>query len=249
MIAMQLGFWGVWGRLRAVLEPAAAADDNPFAMFAGWDSDRLLWLAVLIPVAIVVLTVGRRRFRSQLGAATLRPRGRDRLGASGFGGSIRWDDEWKAQVARLEDRAPTPVAEAQAGPVRIVGTLVGASGNLGGPAGRECVWRNRAGAGPAAAVAADLLIVADETGRCGVEGVEQARVIAPTDTVATHYDSTSVCIGDEVEVIGRFTRDVVGEHDDATQLVYGTVGERGPVSLRVISRPDAPSEPSPDDDS
>src|SRR4029078_6815743 len=92
--------------------------------------------------------------------------------------------------------------------------------------GRECVWRNRAGAGPQTAVAAELLFVADASGRCGVEELEAGRGIAPGDKVGMHYESTSLHVGDRVEVIGRFEREVIGEHEDPTRLVYGTI-ERG----------------------
>ncbi len=213
------------------LAPAAATDDNPFSMFSGWDSGQLVWLAVLVPIAVVVFFLGSRRSRRQLGA--LSPRGRDRF----VPGGGRRDAAWRATVDRLEAKAATAIARAQPGPVRVEGTISWASGNLGGTPGRECVWRNRAGAGPQTAVAAELIIVADQSGRCGVEQLEAARVSAPVDKAGAHYESTSLHIGDRVEVTASFETDVVGEHDDPAQLVYGTLGTDGRVSIRVLERP------------
>ncbi len=229
--------------------PGSPPQDDPFAMFSGWDSDQLLWLALLVPVAVVVFFVGSRRFRAQLGSSALVPRGRDRF----VGGGHRRDAAWRATAQRLEQRVPTPIAEAKDGPVRVEATIVRASGNLGGRSGHECVWRNRAGAGPQTAVGADLVIIADETGRCGVEQLEGARVIAPTDKAGAHYESTSLYIGDRIEVIATFEREVVGEHEDPAQLVYGTLGADGRVDVRLLERPEpepAPSddEPAPSDD-
>lgn len=237
-------------------EPVGAGGDDPFSMFAGWEGDQLLWLALLVPVAVLVFFVGSKRLRSQLGARSIIPQGRDRFVS---GGSHRRDAAWRATAERLEQRDPTPIARAEDGPVRVEATIVGASGNLGGAPGRECVWRNRAGAGPKTAVGADLIIVADATGRCGVEQLEGARVVAPTDKAGAHVESTSLHIGDRIEVIARFEREVVGTHEDPSQLVYGTLGADGRVDVRLVERPepareaptspgdsDPPSAPSPE---
>lgn len=218
--------------------PGSAPGDDPFSMFSGW-GDQLVWLAVLVPIAVLVFFVGSRRFRSQLGSASIVPKGRDRFVA---GGGPRRDATWRETVDRLEAKPATPIAQARSGPVRVEAEIVRASGNLGGPPGRECVWRNRAGAGSQTAVGADLLIVADASGRCGVEQLETARVIAPTERAGAHYESTSLYIGDRVEVIARFEPEVVGEHEDPSMLVYGTLGAHGPVDIRVVERP-APPEP------
>lgn len=225
----------------ARVEPGPApveGGDDPFSMFSGWDSGQLLWLAVLVPVAVLVFFLGSRRQRSQLGAAAISPRGRDRF-VPGRRGAAR-DAAWRAAVERLEQREPTPIAQAKAGPVRIEAVITSATGNLGGPPGRECVWRNRAGAGPQTAVASELLVVADDSGRCGVEALEQARVNAPTERVGAHYESTSLYLGDRVEIIGTFEREVVGEHEDPAQLVYGTLGTDGRLEIRVLERPEPP---------
>jgi hypothetical protein len=224
-------------RLSSLLALAPAelstGDEDPFSLFSGWDTGQLLWLAILIPVAVLVFSLGSRRVRAQLGRASILPRGRDR---SAPGSGYRRDAAWRAAVERLEARAPTPIAEAQSGLVRIEGVITGATGNLGGAPGRECVWRNRSGAGPQTAVAAELLFMADASGRCGLEELEQARVIAPVDKVGAHYESTSLHVGDRIEVIGRFEREVVGEHEDPTRLVYGTLGGDGRLDVRVLER-------------
>ncbi len=220
--------------------PASAPEDDPFSMFAGWEGDQLLWLALLVPVAVVVFFIGSRRFRSQLGSSSLVPRGRDRFVG---GGSHRRDAAWRATAERLEQRVPTAIAEAKDGPIRVEGTIVSASGNLGGQKGRECVWRNRAGAGPQTAIGAEMIFIADETGRCAVEELEGGRIIAPTDTAGAHYESTSLYVGDRIEVIATFERDVVGEHEDPSRLVYGTLGADGRLDVRLLDRPEPAEEP------
>ncbi len=222
---------------------APAPDDNPFAMFADWDADRVLWLAILIPAAVVVFFIGSRRFRSQLGGSALRPRGRDRLLAPL--GQRRRDAQWRATVDRLERELPVAIDRATRGPARMQVEIVGASGTLGGAPGRECVWRNRADAGPQTAVAADLIIVADKTGRCGVEDLEEARVLAPVERAGTHVESVSLYLGDRVEIMAHFEPERFGEHEDPTQLVYGTLGGRGRVEIRLVERPPHPEAATP----
>jgi len=225
--------------------PAGSPEDDPFSMFAGWEGDQLLWLALLVPVAVVVFFIGSRRFRSQLGSSALVPRGRDRFVG---GGSHRRDAGWRATAERLEQRVPTAIAEAKNGPIRVEGTIVSASGNLGGQKGRECVWRNRAGAGPQTAIGAEMVFIADSTGRCAVEELEGGRVIAPTDKAGAHYESTSLYVGDRIEVIATFEREVVGEHEDPSRLVYGTLGADGRLDVRLLDRPE-PEEPTPSPES
>jgi hypothetical protein len=204
------------------------AAEDPFSIFGGWDSGQLLWLAILIPIAVLVFSVGTKRVKSQLGT-----RGRERsVSDDGY----RRDEAWRTAVDRLEAKPPTPIASAQSGLVRIQGVITGATGNLGGAPGRECVWRNRAGAGPKTAVAAELVFLADDSGRCGLEELEQARVVAPVDKVGMHYESTSLYIGDRIEVIGRFERDVLGEDEDPTRLVYGTLGGDARLDVHVRER-------------
>lgn len=226
-----------WKAGLAPVEPAGSGGDDPFSMFSGWESGQLLWLAILVPVAVLVFSVGSRRVKAQLRPSSW---SRDR-GAPGRG--YPRDEAWRVTVERLEARAATAVAQAKDGPVRIEGVITRSMGNLGGVAGRECVWRNRAGAGPQTAVASELLIVSDHSGCCGVESLEQARVFAPVDKVGAHYESTSLYIGDRIEIIGSFTREAVGEPEDPTQVVYGTLGSDGRVDIRVLERPSPPAEP------
>ena len=59
---------------RALAAPAELpAADDPFSIFGGWDSGQLLWLAILIPIAVLVFSVGTRRIKSQLGTRSLVP--------------------------------------------------------------------------------------------------------------------------------------------------------------------------------
>jgi hypothetical protein len=222
------------------LAPAElAGDEDPFAMFGGWDSGQLVWLAILVPVAVLVFTVGSRRVRAQLRPSALGPRGRDH-GVAGRG--YPRDEAWRETVERLEARAPTPIARAQDGPVRIEGVITRSMGNLGGPAGRECVWRNRAGAGPQTAVASELLVVTDPTGSCGLEGLEQARVFAPVEKVGAHHEAMSLYVGDRIEIFGCFAREPEGQpDDDPTQHVHGTLGADGRLDVRVLERPATPA--------
>lgn len=229
-----------------ILEPA---DDDPFAMFAEWDSGQIVILAILIPIAIAVSWYGTRSFTKARGASTLRPRGRpfydEGTGITGF------DTVWRERVVGLEARPPTKIAEATGGTIRIQGKLVNASGNLGGRPGRECVWRNRAGARPDSAVGAELVVVADATGQCGVENLERARVIAPAESHGLHYENVSLYLGDEVECIGTFESERVGDDADPTKVVYGTLGGLGPVQVRLVQRPvpdDAEANDDEDDD-
>ena len=218
------------GSIGVHLGEAASDPSDPFELLAG-SGTGMFWLWILVPVAVVVFWYGFRQFRR--GAGAMRPQGRVLR-------EFKWagrDDRWRAHIRRLEDRPPTPIAEADEGPVRIEGTIVSASGNLGGRPGRECVWRNRAGARPQSAVGAELVMIADETGRCGAEGVEGAFVIAPTDKHGLHHENVSLYIGDRVEAIGMFTSDRVDDPDNPSETVYGTLTARPELRVRVIERP------------
>jgi hypothetical protein len=223
--------------LHAVAPDPSGSGEDPFSMFAGWETGQLLVLAALVPVAVLVFWFGSRQFSRTRGG--LRPRGRPFFGDAGRGGH---DTGWRATVARLEELPPTPIAKAAAGPVRIEGTITSASGNLGGPPEREAVWRNRAGARPDSAVGAEVIVVADPSGRCGVENLEQARVIAPAESHGLHRESVSLYLGDRVEVVGHFEPEPKGDDADPTRLVYGTIGSQGRVQVRLVSRPTDPDD-------
>ena len=220
--------------------PPRESSGDPFAMFADWDTGSLALLAFLVIGAVGVFWYGSRRFSRERGASSLRPQGR----VLGGHGPRHLGAAWRAKATRLEERPPTHIAEASGGAIRVVGRIVRSSGSLGGPAERACVWRNRAGARPDSAVGAELIIIADDTGHCGVENLEAARVTAPAEKVGMHYEWISLYVGDEVEVLGRFTAErVEGDADDPREVVYGTLGADGPLEVRLVNRP----EPEPDD--
>lgn len=224
------------------------ADTDPFSLFSA-SGRELLLLAILVPLAIFVFWFGRRAASRRRGEYGLRPSGRIFRGRA-----QRSNDAWRAEVARLEALPPTPIAEAKRASVRFEGTLTAASGNLGGPPGRECVWRNRAGARPESAVGAEVVIVADASGRAGIEGIEGATVIAPSDHHSLHHENVSLYLGDRVEVLGYFEPESTppeptrADQSDPSVLVYGTVGGQGSLQLRLIERRPAPQptlEPAP----
>jgi hypothetical protein len=209
-------------------------DGGLFELFDGSER-QLLLLVALVPVAVFAIWYASRSFGRARSTASMRPQGRvlhehprKRTAA------------WRETVARLEEQDPTPVAEAKAGPVRVQGVLVAASGNLGGTPGRECVWRNRAGGRPDAAVGADLVVIADATGRCGIEGLEGAYVIAPAEKHALHHENVSLYLGDHVEVYATFEPEKTGEDPDPTQNVYGTLVPTAGLDIRLTKRESLP---------
>lgn len=220
--------------------PPRESSGDPFAMFADWDTGSLALLAFLVIGAVGVFWYGSRRLSKDRGASSLRPHGR----VLGGHGPRHLGAAWRAKATRLEERPPTQIAEASGAAIRVVGTIVRSSGSLGGPAERACVWRNRAGARPDSAVGAELIIIADDTGHCGVENLEAARVTAPAEKVGMHYEWISLYVGDEVEVLGRFTAErIEGDADDPREVVYGTLGADGPLEVRLVNRPQD-SQPS-----
>lgn len=219
------------------------ADGDPFSLFSA-SGQELLLLTVLLPVAVFVFWFGRREVIRRRGEYALRPTGRIFRESA----STR-DEAWRKVVSALEAKPPTPIASANRQTVRFEGTLTAASGNLGGAKGRECIWRNRAGARRESAVGADMVILADSTGRAGIEGVERAYVIAPTDRHTLHHENISLYLGDRVEIYGQFEPEAPQPAAaEPSMLVYGTLGTRGPLEVRLIERP-PPSDSSSDDDS
>ena len=139
-------------------------------------------VAVLIPVAILVYWLGNLRVQRQLSARNTEPRGRREAR-----GRRKDDPQFAAMVGRMFQRGlVTPIATAPEGPVLIRGVLAAADGSLGGAPGRECVWRNRSGAGPDTAIAVELVTVADATGRVTLENLATADVVAPEDRLGPH---------------------------------------------------------------
>jgi len=196
--------------------------------FAWLGAQKLILLVALLPVAVVVFWFGRRQ-QTQVGGS-LRPRGR----SSGFGvarGQILHSDR---------DAEPSPIATASAGDIRLHGRIVEASGHLGGAPGRECIFRNRVGARPQSAVAAETMVIADETGRALIEGLQTAVVIARPSRYSPHHEHVSLHVGDEVEVSGRFVLmlPLSGPSDrDPSARVYGTLHPRGSLEVRLLEPP------------
>lgn len=208
-------------------------------MLAG-SGNPLFILAALVGAAVMVFWVGSRRFSKERSSSALRPRGRVL-----FDHPRRRSERWRKSVASLERRDPTPVADAKEGAVRLSGLLVNASGNLGGTPGRECVWRNRAGGQPASAVGAEIVFLQDDSGTCGIEGLEQAYVIAPSEKHTFHHENVALYLGDRVEVYGRFTPEqTAGGDDDPIARVYGTLAFDDGLDVRLLERP----KPEVDDD-
>lgn len=196
-------------------------------------------LAVLIPLAILVYMLGNFRAKRLGSARNLEPKGR-RMPK----GSLRSDPQFSGFVGRALQRGlVTPIASADAQPIMIRGVITSADGNLGGAPGRECVWRNRSGAPRDAAVAAEIVVVADATGRVTLENLEHAEVHAPEEKLGPRVASCSLYIGDEVEVIGRFKPERFGSDPDPTRLVYGSMGGDGNLYVRLFNRTKPPAAP------
>ena len=205
-------------------------DGGLFDFFEGAER-QLFLLVVLVPIAVLAIWYASRTFGRARNTSAMRPRGRvldDH--------PRKRDASWRNTVDRLEASDPTPIAKATAGPVRVRGVIVAARGNLGGQKGRECVWRNRAGGRPEAAVGAELVVIADDSGRCGIDGLESAYVIAPAEKHTLHHENVSLYLGDHVEVFGTFEPEKTGEDPDPTQNVYGTVVPDAGLDIRLTKR-------------
>lgn len=213
-----------------------SADGNPFAMLAD-SSGPLFMLALLVPIAVAVFWLGSRRVSKGRGMAALRPRGRVL-----FDRPRKRNERWRATVKRLEARDPSTSANAKPGPVRLQGVLVNASENLGGVPGRECIWRNRAGASAASAVGAEMVFLQDDAGSVSIEDLEQAYVIAASEKHSFHHENVSLYLGDRIEVLGHFTPEPpTGAEGHPSERVYGTLTLVDGLDMRLLERP--PSAP------
>jgi len=191
---------------------------------------------VLIPLAILVFWYGNRRVQRQFGRRNSAPRGLKSAS------KLKEDPQFAAMVGRMTQRGlVTPVAEAPAGPVLMRGVLAAADVTLGGAPGRECVWQNRSDAPRDAAVAAEYVILADATGRVTIENLALAEVVAPEDKLGPHRAYRALLLGDEVEVVARFSPERFGEDPDPTRLVYGTLAADGNLHVRVCKRDPVPA--------
>jgi len=189
-------------------------------------------IGVLVPVAILVYWIGSRRLRAQIGSRNLEPKGRGLLA----GGGPR-DKVFAAAVERaIQRQVITSIAEAQAVPVMVRGVLTSADGNLGGKPGHACIYRNRAHARRDMAVAAEFVTLRDATGKAILENLEAAAVISESERISPHFESISLYLGDEVEVIATFTPERHGDHTDPRELVYGSLGQDGNLHVRVVRR-------------
>lgn len=199
-------------------------------------SQLTLYVGILIPLAILVFWYGNLRLQRNI-RRNSEPRGRRSPRAR-----TKEDPQFAAMVGRMLQRGlVTPAAEAPAGPVMMRGVLATADATLGGTPGRECVWQNRSDAPRDAAVAADYVILADATGRVTIENLALAEVVAPEDKVGPHRSYRSLLLGDEVEVVARFSPERFGEDPDPTRLVYGTLGADGNLHVRVSKRDPVPA--------
>jgi len=222
-----------------LVSPAAsgpASDDDPFSPFEGLGPQLGLML-LLAALAVMVVWISRRTGK----------RRKDSLGKKRPGWA---DPQWRAQVELLR-QSPTPIADARAGDVCVVATLASAPLALGGPPERACVWRNTMGSDAATAIAAEIVFVADDSGRAVLEHLELARVIAPLESAPGRGAErtrrvAALYIGDRVEIIARFDIDKAGDDADPRELVYGTLGAEGLLEIRVLERAISPAPAPPE---
>lgn len=212
---------GLWPLVALLAPPSSSEGDIDWLLDGPWAK-----LALLITVAIAVLTVGNLMVK--------------RRGASVSGGRFRGD--FDLAVAKMESLPVTPIADAQAGPVRLIATLSSSNGSLGGQPGRECVWRNRYGGARSTAVSAELVVAKDDTGQVAIEDLEGARVLAPKDEPAGKTEFASLLLGDEVELLGYFAPEKHGAEDDPGERIYGIMGVDSQVQVRLTNRPPAESQ-------
>ena len=202
-----------------------------------------IYVAVLVPLAVLVYYLGNVRAQRAMSARATEPRGR-----RGPTSRKKDDPQFAAMVGRMMQRGlVTKIGEAEAGPVLVRGLLTTADATLGGPEGRETVWQNRSGAPRDAAIGAEYVVVADATGRATIENLATADVIAPEEKLGPHRAYCALRIGDEVEVVARFKPERFGEDPDPTRLVYGTLGADGHLHVRKCQPPRTPqatSEPA-----
>jgi len=208
--------------LLAPPEPAQATGDLDWLTSGPWAS-----FGLVLSLALIVLFVSRLLAqRSQRS-----------------GQASRSQPDFDLRVAKLEALPVTTIAAAKRGPVLFVGTVCDAEGGMG-----SLLYRNRFRGRRATAIAAELVLVRDETGLVGLEKLEDARVIAPRETVGEH-EVVSLMLGDRVQVLGDLLRfeqpTLVGERSEP---LVGMLGTLGPIQIRVLDRPAASSVTEPASD-
>lgn len=146
-------------------------------------------------------------------------------------------------VTKLEALPITPIAEARPGGVHLVGMLRMGEGALGSGEHAQ-VYQNRAKASRATAIAAELVLLEDETGVVGLTELDAARVIAPKEERGAH-DIIGLYLGDRVEVVGE----MMGFEEPQTaggRQLRGMLGTRGQIQVRVTARYEAVASPQHD---
>lgn len=188
-------------------------DEIDWLLSAPWAS-----LALIMLLAVVVLFAGNilSKSKRRRSAANARP-------------------NFDLDVARMESLPAANPAEAKSGAAHFEGVLVSSVGSLGGSPERATVYQNRAGASRSAAVASELVVVQCEGGRISIENLEEARVLAPKQDMGPHK-VIRLNLGDRVQILGHFTREVSGDDSDPTQRVYGALGQSGQAQVRVLER-------------
>ncbi|PRQ04078.1 hypothetical protein ENSA5_11260 [Enhygromyxa salina] len=175
-------------------------------------------VALLITLAVGVMILTNSLMRKKKGARGLRRK-----------------PDFDLRVAKLEELPITTIAAARAGEVHLAGDLRVGEGALGTGA-HACVYQNRARSSRATAIAAELILLEDESGLVGLEQLEDARVIAPKEERGAH-DTIALYAGDRVEVVGEL---MIFDQPQtvAGQPLRGMLGSLGQIQVRVLERPE-----------
>lgn len=206
----------------SILAPAEPAPSSELDWLSGgpWAS-----FGLVLALALIVLFVSRLL----AGRAT----------RSSLRGGGRSQPDFDLRVAKLESLPVGTIAASQRGPVHLVGTIHDAEGGMG-----TLLYRNRFRGKRATAIAAELVLVRDETGLVGLEKLEDARVIAPRETAGEH-EVVSLMLGDRVQILGDLLRfeqaTPIGERGEP---LVGMLGTLGPIQIRVLERATASEQPT-----
>ncbi len=177
-------------------------------------------LTLLVLVAVCVLVVSQTALKRHAGARqTSRTRRLD----------------FDLDVARMSKCVRSDIAALNDGPSKIEGVIRSATETLGGDT-HPIVYFNRAGEGRDAAVAAQLVLVGDETGQAALMHLDQARVIAAPES-GPRYERICLRVGDRVEVLGTARKEAetkLTESPHSSSRVYATLGADTPVQVRRL---------------
>ncbi|MGB1701063.1 MAG: hypothetical protein ACPHRO_13985 [Nannocystaceae bacterium] len=154
--------------------------------------------------------------------------------------------DFDLDVARMSQLRRSDIAQLQDGPSRIEGVIRSATETLGGDA-HPVVYFNRADEGRDTAVAAQLVLVGDDTGQAALMHLDQARVIAAPESGPRH-ERICLRLGDTVEVLGTARREretADSDNPSHARRVYATLGADAPIQVRqlrsALASDDAPS--------